>query len=190
MRCTPWSPASSRRVVRPTDRGRVSITRLCVQSTAVTLLRNRAGSVASGDAARRQNAEAESTQPDSHRDRVDRDRSAADRSAPDRRVRRLALVRRTGLPVGVHHRPDDAADRVRRDRVAGRRHRVRRPGDGVSNSAGVRPEQRQRPGGALPHRGDVEAAGDRYRCARDDRPARRHCRADLLGSYSTLPARR
>ena len=150
----------------------------------------RAGSVASGDAARRQDAEADSTQPDSDRDRPDRDRAAAGRPATDRRLRRLALVRRAGLPIGVHHRAGDPADRVRGGRAAGRRHRVRRPGPGVPHPAGVRPEQRQRSGGALSHRGDVAAAGDRYRRPGGDRPARRHCRADLLGAYSAVPARR
>ena len=120
----------------------------------------------------------------------DRDRAAAGRSATDRRVRRLALVRRAGLPLGVHHRAGDPAGRVRGDRAAGRRHRVRRPGAGVPHPAGLRPEQRQRSGGALSHRGDVAAAGDRYRYPGGDRPARRHCRADLLGAYPAVPARR
>ena len=43
-------------------------------------------------------------------------------------------------------------------RPAGRRHRVRRACVGLPHPPGVRPEQRQRPGGAVPHRRDGAAA--------------------------------
>jgi len=44
-------------------------------------------------------------------------------------------------------------------------------------------------GGALSHRGDVAAAGDRHRRPGGDWLARRCCRTDLLGAYSAVPAR-
>ena len=111
--------------------------------------------------------------------------AAADRAAADRRLRGLAVVRRAGVPLGVHHRAGHPDHPVPGGVAADRRDRVRGLRAGLPHPAGVRPHQRaQRSGRALSHRGDVPAAADRHRHPGLHRSPRRYRRAEPVGACS------
>ncbi len=113
------------------------------------------------------------------------------RAAADRHLRQLAVVRRTRLPLGVHHRAGHPDHPVPGGGVADRRHPVRRDGPGLPHPPGVRADQRaQRPGRPVPDRGDDPAAAGRHRGgARTDRVVRRAVRGRAVGDGAALPAR-